>query len=156
MVNVLFVCLGNICRSPMAEAVFRKKVKEAGLEDKVKTDSAGTGDWHVGKTPHSGTRSLLQSKGIDYSNIFARQVTKEDLVNSDYVIAMDDNNVAALKDHGVEEERTHIAKLLDFIPQQEVTNVPDPYFTGNFDEVYDLVHESCERLLLYIREKEDL
>ena len=96
MVRVLFVCLGNICRSPMAEAVFAHKVKAAGLEDVIEADSAGTGDWHVGERPHRGTRALLKERKIDYAHA-ARLVTLRDLNTFDYVLTMDSQNLANVR-----------------------------------------------------------
>src|SRR5690606_10512989 len=93
MVRVVFVCLGNICRSPMAEAVFRHKVKQAGLDDWIAIDSAGTGDWHIGHPPHEGTRKLLDSKRIHWEGMKARQVKENDFHDFDYIIAMDQSNV---------------------------------------------------------------
>lgn len=156
MINVLFVCLGNICRSPMAEAVFRHKVKVAGLAGSIQVDSAGTGDWHAGEPPHSGTRSILKKYGIDASGITARQVRQDDYREFTYIIAMDESNVRNLASFAPESHGVKVMKLLDFIADADRAggDVPDPYYTGNFDEVYELVNEGCERLLAYIREKE--
>src|SRR4051812_26586452 len=91
MIRVLFVCLGNICRSPMAEAVFLHKVKAAGLDGEISADSAGTGNWHVGAPPHSGTRRILSAKGIAYEGR-ARQLSRSDLDSFDYILTMDEQN----------------------------------------------------------------
>ena len=156
MIKVLFVCLGNICRSPMAEAVFRQKVNEAGLIDQFDIDSAGTGDWHIGKPPHEGTRKILDQFKIDYTGMKARQITKEDLKNFQYVIAMDAENLGNLNAMAGFERKADISRLLDHLPDSKTVDVPDPYFTGNFDEVYELINESCTHLLAYIREREGL
>lgn len=156
MIRVLFVCLGNICRSPMAEAVFRHKVKEAGLEDRIAADSAGTGAWHIGQKPHKGTRSVLTKNGIDYAGIAARQVNERDLADFDYILAMDSGNLDHLRQLASAEHNGKIARLLDFVPEGRVRDVPDPYYTGNFDEVYGLIEEACARLLAHIREREGL
>ncbi|WP_096188523.1 low molecular weight protein-tyrosine-phosphatase [Evansella halocellulosilytica] len=156
MVKVLFVCLGNICRSPMAEAIFQDKVKKAGLEDQFQIDSAGTGDWHVGNPPHEGTIEILKHCEIDHQHLRARQVVKDDLKTFDYIIGMDASNIGNLHRMKGFTESGEIARLLDFVVEGQVEDVPDPYFTGNFTETYELVEEGCERLLTYIREKENM
>ena len=146
MVSVLFVCLGNICRSPMAEAVFRHKARERGLSQSISVDSAGTGDWHVGNMPHKGTRQVLDFAKVSYEGIFARLVEDKDFSEFDYIIAMDDSNEANLRKlpGGLDAE---IIKFMDLLPDEKVREVPDPYFTGNFDEVYRLVNAGCDVLL---------
>jgi protein-tyrosine phosphatase len=151
MIHILFVCLGNICRSPMAEAIFREKVKKEGLADQIKVDSAGTGDWHIGNPPHEGTREILKAKGISDEGIFARQIKVSDLSDYDYIIAMDTENVKNIKKLEGHSSRVKIKRLLDFVDDSVLTDVPDPYFTGNFDEVYELINEGCERLLQEIK-----
>lgn len=154
MIRVLFVCLGNICRFPMAEAVFRHEVERQGLADKIEVDSAGTGDWHIGNAPHEGTRNLLDEKKISYDGMKARQVIGEDLSEFDYIIAMDADNLGNLRRMAGYEKTGSIGRLLDFVPDSKVADVPDPYFTGNFDEVYDMVQVGCKNLLdTIIKEK---
>ncbi|MBM7097226.1 low molecular weight phosphotyrosine protein phosphatase [Bacillus sp. H-16] len=155
MVKVLFVCLGNICRSPMAEAVFSEKVKKAGLEDRIKMDSAGTGEWHVGNPPHEGTQDILRKNNIGSEGLKARQVKENDLTEYDYIICMDAENIGNLTRMKGFKDSGEIARLLDFTEDGE-DDVPDPYFTGNFDYVYELVEKGCERLLSHICEKEGL
>lgn len=156
MIRVLFVCLGNICRSPMAEAVFRHKVKERGLENHITVDSAGTSGWHVGEPPHRGTCEMLDLYSIDYERIAARQIRSDDMQSFHYIVAMDAENLGVLHRMAGFKETGHVARLLDFVAKDGFADVPDPYYTGNFQETYDLVEEGCEKLLAFIREREGI
>lgn len=156
MVRVLFVCLGNICRSPMAEAVFRDYVAREGLNDKIEVDSAGTGNWHVGNPPHEGTSTLLKEKGISTEGMKARQIIQEDGEKFDYIIAMDSQNLKDLRKVIAEKEGSVVTLFLDLVENAPFKDVPDPYFTGNFDEVYDLVTQGCEALLERIKKEKSL
>ncbi|WP_438803690.1 low molecular weight protein-tyrosine-phosphatase [Paenibacillus aceti] len=154
-IGVLFVCLGNICRSPMAEAVFRHMVAAEGLTDRFLIDSAGTGDWHIGKPPHHGTRAILDQYGISYEGLKARQVAAEDFASFDYIVAMDVQNEKNLQ-RLAQSTKAQIIKLLDLVPDTMDTEVPDPYYTGNFEEVYELIGKGCRALLKHIRQEAKL
>jgi protein-tyrosine phosphatase len=159
MINVLFVCTGNICRSPMAEAVFMHLVRNAGLEDTIDADSAGTIGYHTGETAHTGTLNILKKHGILY-NGRARRLTASDADRFDYLIAMDDEHLGTLQAMNNGEDGNNggatIARLLDYAPQQPIREVPDPYYNGGFSQVYDLVLTGTQGLLAQIRKEQNL
>ena len=156
-VRLLFVCLGNICRSPTAEGVMRRLVREAGLEDEIEVESAGTGDWHLGEPPDARAAAAAGGRGIVLEGA-ARQVTREDLRAFDLVLAADRDNRAALLAlaDGDVAVRGRIRMLRDFDPASAAggqLDVPDPYFGGadGFDHVLDLVDAACRGLLDHAR-----
>ncbi len=135
----------------MAEAVFTHLVAQAGLSDRFQIDSAGTGNWHVGEPAHRGTRRVLTEHGIQ-SHSMARQVTQADLTGADYLIAMDSDNLYDLKSLGARVGLNgHLHRLLEFASGVSLKDVPDPYYQGNFEEVYRLVEAGCQGLLAHIR-----
>ncbi|QBK25057.1 low molecular weight protein-tyrosine-phosphatase [Ureibacillus thermophilus] len=150
MKRVLFVCLGNICRSPMAEAVFRDMLKKRGLEDKIEVDSAGTSSWHVGEPPHYGTVNKLKEYNISTEGIIARQLIKEDFDKFDYIVGMDESNVKNIRNLLQQPDHPKIFRFLDLTEYKK--DVPDPYYTKDFQETYDLVKAGCEALLNKILE----
>ncbi len=154
-IRVLFVCMGNICRSPMAEAVFRHQVAAVGLSERFEIDSAGTGGWHAGEPPHSGTRAVLARNSVDVGSQRARQVVPADFDDFDYILAMDHENMADLERfHPEAHARAQL--FLDFAPDAPVREVPDPFYTGGFDQVFGLVTAAGHGLLAHIREREGL
>ncbi len=136
----------------MAEAICRDLVRKEGLEDKIFIDSAGTGDWHIGKSPHEGTQKILTEHSIDFSGQTARQVKVEDLYSFQYIIGMDVSNIGQLHKIAGMNKVGKIARLLDFVPDGKISDVPDPYYTGNFLEVYELVRNGCHHLLDEIKQ----
>ncbi|MCA9866536.1 MAG: low molecular weight phosphotyrosine protein phosphatase [Anaerolineae bacterium] len=153
-VRVLFVCLGNICRSPMAEAVFQKLVDDAGLTHEICVDSAGTSAYHVGEQAHPGTRRVLAGHGIHYEGR-ARQIRPEDRHNgSTYFVAMDSENREALQERFG--DLPHLYRLMDFATHSNVHDIPDPFYSDNFEHVYRLVDDGCRGLFETIRANEGL
>jgi protein-tyrosine phosphatase len=147
--RVLFICLGNICRSPMAEGVFRRVVEEEGLMDRFEIDSAGLGDWHVGQAPDTRAQAAAKSRGIDISHQCARQVADEDFARFDLLLVMDRSNYAELKRRAPADGRAKIHHFLDFAPEVGTQDVPDPFFGGaaGFDHALDLIEEAAHGLL---------
>jgi protein-tyrosine phosphatase len=156
MVRVLFVCLGNICRSPTAEGVMRRLVAEAGLEGLVEAASAGTHAYHVGEGADPRSTRHARRRGYDLSTHRARRVAASDFDDFDYVLAMDDENLRHLRAMAPADRpdrRARVARLLDFVPAAKFDQVPDPYSRGDegFELVLDLVESACEALLEEIR-----
>lgn len=154
-VSVLFVCLGNICRSPTAEVVFRDRVRAAGLEEHILIDSAGTGDWHIGHAPDPRTQQAAAGRGYDMSQLRARQVSPADFDKFDVVLAMDDANLADLQVMQPPGSTVILKRFLDYAPHTAVREVPDPYYGGEdgFAAVLGLVEEGAEGLLAALREQ---
>lgn len=150
--RVLFVCLGNICRSPTAEGVFRHRVREAGLEERIHIDSAGTGDWHVGKAPDSRTCRAARLRGYDLSGLRARQFQREDFERFDLVLAMDRSNLRHIQ---AVRPATAWAELDLFLRRYDMAldEVPDPYYGGEdgFEQVLDLIERASDALLAEIK-----
>ena len=146
--HVLMVCLGNICRSPLAEGIFQHLLHATSLASKYRVDSAGTGGWHVGESPHTGSLDIAQRHGIDISTQRSRKVTANELDQWDWIIAMDASNLKNLLSMGAPKDRTRL--LLGFIPPGFDRDVPDPYYDGGFDRVFDLVQQGCEHLLEFL------
>ena len=156
MIRVVFVCLGNICRSPTAEGIFRKMVADAGLSDQIEVDSSGTSGWHNGDAPDSRSQAVARSRGIDLSGLKSRKARAEDFKTFDYVIAMDSSNFQNLKAMCPEgyEDRLHLC--LSYAPGVGRVDVPDPYYEDGFDGVYDMIEEAGRGLLNEIREIHNL
>ena len=152
-VTILFVCLGNICRSPTAHGVFQSMVDDADLSNRVRVYSAGTGDWHAGEPPDDRAQRHAYRRGYDLSDLRARHLSKGDLALADLVLAMDRANLAAIRGLSAPKDVAKARLLLDFAPDQPVREVPDPYSGGaaGFEKVLDLVETACRGLLAHVR-----
>ncbi|MDP3230879.1 MAG: low molecular weight protein-tyrosine-phosphatase [Acidovorax sp.] len=153
--SVLFVCMGNICRSPTAHGVFRHKVAHSGLADQVRVDSAGTHNYHPGKAPDERTQRHAAQRGYDLSDLRARQMLATDFDQYDLILAMDWDNLALAQDLCPPEQARKLRRMTEFCQQFESPVVPDPYYGGaaGFEEVLDLVEDACEGLLHHVRQQ---
>jgi protein-tyrosine phosphatase len=152
-ISVLFVCLGNICRSPTAEAVFARDVRAAGLAHRFTIDSAGTGDWHAGELAHPPTRALATSRGVEITHR-ARQIRRGDLDRFDLVIVMDQSNytnVLALAK--TDAQRAKVELFRAFEADADHPEVPDPYYSGEFARVFEICERASKGLLAHVRAK---
>jgi protein-tyrosine phosphatase len=148
-IKVLFVCMGNICRSPTAEGVFNKLLQDRQLSDRFLIDSAGTHAYHVGNSPDDRAQQTAQSRGIELSTIRARQVNNEDFAYFDHILAMDAGNMKNMKQACPSEYHHKLKRFLDFTPEQNERDVPDPYYGGQngFEHVFDLVEAASNSFL---------
>ena len=151
MTNILFICHGNICRSPMAEMVFKDMIRKQHLESKFYINSAATSREEIGNGVHYGTRRKLQQEGILCSDHRAIQVTKADYDKYDHLIVMDSHNIRNLMRIIGSDPQNKVSMLLDFT-ERKGQSIADPWYTGNFDETYRDVVEGCEGLLKYLTE----
>ncbi|MBK8974530.1 MAG: low molecular weight phosphotyrosine protein phosphatase [Planctomycetes bacterium] len=154
-VGVLFVCTGNICRSPTADGVFRKLVADSGLADRVRVDSAGTIGYHAGSPPDERAIEHAARRGYDLTPLRARRVTADDFATFDLVLAMDEDNHDDLRSLCPPAYRERLRMFLEFAPGLGVRSVPDPYYGGGrgFEHVLDLVETGCRGLLAEVRER---
>lgn len=159
MIKVLFVCLGNICRSPLAEAIFNHKIQALGLSRNFKSDSAGTSDYHIGELPDERTIQCANRNGLKI-NHRGRQVHRTDFRDFDYIIAMDDSNLQNLlrlkNEYNFPNKEIHLMR--DFVPGWEGLPVPDPYYGGEegFEEIFQILDESIESFLTKVKEVHQL
>lgn len=155
MIKVLFVCLGNICRSPTAHGVLERKLAVEGLSDQVEVDSAGTAAWHVGKQPDLRSQQAARKRDYDLSHLRARQAVAEDFFECDYVLAMDQENLRALESICPKDASIRPMLFLQSFSAEKLTNVPDPYYGGEegFEAVLDMVEDACDQLISEIKIK---
>ena len=150
MIKVLFICHGNICRSPMAEFVFRHMVKERGMGDKFHIASCATSTEEIGNPVHQGTREKLRQHGISTEGKYAVQLRKKDYDNYDYLLGMDTWNIRNILRIVKSDPENKVYRLLDF--SKEPRDIADPWYTGNFDVTYNDIVEGCQAFLNYLKE----
>ncbi len=157
-VSVLFCCMGNICRSPTAEIVFRHFVEKAGLQDHFIIDSAGTHDYHIGDAPDKRSQHAAKQRGYDMSSLRGRKVDLNDFTRFDYVLAMDEANLSILQRLRPHNAHNHLGLFLDFATRYDEREVPDPYYGGNdgFERVVNMVEDAAEGLLNHICKEKNL
>ncbi|VVE21910.1 phosphotyrosine protein phosphatase [Pandoraea aquatica] len=148
--SVLFVCMGNICRSPSADGIFRDRLAKAGLSDLIEVDSAGTHSYHIGHAPDERTQAAAKRRGYDLSALRARRVEASDFERFEWIVAMDDANVSALMARSPAAFRHKIVRLMDFATRHDATEVPDPYYGGaqGFETVLDYIEDGLDGLLV--------
>lgn len=153
--GVLFVCMGNICRSPTAEGIFREQAQRAGMIDRLRIESAGIGDWHVGQQPDARAIAHARRRGYDLTSLRARQVSAGDFARFDYILGMDARNLRDLRALKPPDFAGHLGLLLDFVPELGLREVPDPYFgsADGFETVLELTERACAALLEHIRRR---
>lgn len=153
MIKVLFVCMGNICRSPLAEGAFSNLLEQHQLRESISADSAGTHDYHVGEPPDRRAQASALRRGMDISNQRARLVQQEDFAQFDYILAMDRQNYERLAKLSAQEDRHKLKLFLEYAPHLGEVEVPDPYYGGpsGFERVLDMVEEAAQGLLEHIR-----
>ncbi len=155
MTKVLFVCMGNICRSPTAQGVFRKMLAEAGLESSVHVESAGTHAYHVGEPPDARALQAAKRRGIEIGDLRARQVTPDDFRDFDFILAMDWENLALLQQQCPRAHKHKLHLLMRFAGEHDAATVPDPYYGGpeGFNTVLDYVEDACQGLVEVVRKR---
>jgi low molecular weight protein-tyrosine phosphatase len=155
MTRILFVCMGNICRSPTAQGVFQRLIEQTGLSQEINIDSAGTHAYHVGNPPDPRAQAVALRRGIDLSALRARRISLGDFAKYDYILAMDRDNLNALLMNCPPEHSYKLRLFLDFAPDLKVNEVPDPYYGGatGFEQVLDLVEIASEGLLRHLRQQ---
>ena len=156
-VKVLFVCMGNICRSPTAHGVFQAMVDEHDLSDRILVDSAGTHSYHIGSPPDIRSQDTAQSRGVDLSGLRARQFGSDDFLDFDFLLAMDHSNLSDMSSIRPDNARARLDLMLDYSEKFKQKEVPDPYFgNGGFELVFDLINDASAGLLRYIRQQYSL
>jgi protein-tyrosine phosphatase len=157
-INVLFVCMGNICRSPTAHGVFANLVAQANLQHVITVDSAGTHAYHIGEAPDQRSQQTASIRGIDLSNLKARKVLVHDFAEFDYILVMDQANLNNLRTMIPRNTKARVQLFMDYAQRWQEREIPDPYYGGTqgFERVLDMVEDAAEGLLLHLRQQYQL
>jgi protein-tyrosine phosphatase len=156
-VKVLFVCMGNICRSPTAHGLFQSLVNEQGLGHSIEVDSAGTHSYHIGSPPDLRSQATAQARGVDLSGLRARRFVSADFIEFDYVLGMDRSNLADMLALKTEDARARVGLMLEYSRNFNEQEVPDPYFGNDgFELVFDMIDDASRGLLRKIRNQHDI
>ncbi len=153
-IKILFVCMGNICRSPTAEGAFKNQVDKQNVAHLFEIDSAGTHAYHIGEQPDFRSQLSANKFDVDLSNQRGRQVHESDFYHYDYIFAMDESNLANLQAICPKQQLSKLSLMLDNIPNNKTKNVPDPYFEGRFDDVFEMLNRASNFLLLKLLSKQ--
>lgn len=151
MPKVLFVCLGNICRSPMAEGLMKQYSKERGYI--LQVDSAGTSSWEEGNLPHPGTQAILKREGVDFTNMRSRPISSEDYYMFDWIIGMDDQNVADLNNRAPQGMADKVHLYMEVVKGKQQQEIPDPWYSGQFEKTYRMLMEGLKPWLNRFKEE---
>ncbi|CAJ2234095.1 low molecular weight protein-tyrosine-phosphatase [Fructilactobacillus sanfranciscensis] len=151
--KVLFVCLGNICRSPMAESMFKKMTSEKGIADYYQINSVATSSEELGNPPHPGAQAEMDQHQLNYNGHYSRPITAADISNADYIITMDESNLADLKQIIPNRDLSKLHLCMDIVPGQKGTSIVDPWYTHRFDKTYQMLNQS---LPLWLKKMEKI
>ena len=153
-IGVLFVCMGNICRSPTAHGVFQTMVDEQGLSDQILVDSAGTHSYHIGNPPDSRSQATARSRGVELAGLSARQFETDDFLDFDFLLAMDSSNLSSMSSLCPDNPRARLDLMLEYSDKFKQKEVPDPYYGNDgFELVFDMISDASEGLLEHIRKQ---
>lgn len=157
MIKVLFVCMGNICRSPTAHGLFQQLVDEQGLAHSILVDSAGTHGYHVGNPPDARSQATAKRRGVDLSGLRGRRFVSNDFIEFDYLLGMDSGNIADMRAIRPEDARARLQLMLEYSSRYSEREVPDPYYGGDgFELVFDLIDDAARGLLAHVRAEHNL
>jgi len=156
-VKILFVCMGNICRSPTAQGLFQQMIREQGLDKRILVDSAGTHSYHIGNPPDSRSQAVARRRGIDLSKLRSRRLVRDDFIKFDYLLGMDSDNIADMHAIRPDEASAQLQLMLEYSKRYSQRDIPDPYFGNDgFEMVFDMIDDASRGLLEHIRSEHEI